>query len=176
MDTDLLPFSPAHAAVVAGWPRSAAEVLMWCGERAFPLPARRVAEWQREEGVRGRVLVVDGAPAGYGELWFDDGENSEEGTGEGEVELARIIVAPAARGRGLGRALVRGLLAEALDAGRPDVFLRVHPDNAAALRCYRGAGFVPVAAEWAAEWNAAQPVAYTWLRRPRPHDHGPHTA
>ncbi|MFI6450231.1 hypothetical protein ACIBF6_01630 [Streptosporangium amethystogenes] len=29
---------------------------------------------------------------------------------------------------------------------------------------YRGAGYLPVDAHLAAEWNAAQPVDYTWLR------------
>ncbi|GAA2389522.1 hypothetical protein GCM10010420_11540 [Streptomyces glaucosporus] len=156
---ELIPFSPVHAAVVAGWPRSAREALLWCGERDFPVPARRVAAWRRQDGVRARLLTEGGVPVGYGELWFDGGEDAG-----GEVELARIIVAPDARGRGLGRALVRGLLAEALRAGRSEVFLRVHPDNRTALRCYRGAGFVPVDAASAAEWNTGQPVAYTWLR------------
>jgi ribosomal protein S18 acetylase RimI-like enzyme len=63
---------------------------------------------------------------------------------------------------GLGRRLVTALAA----LGRtrhPRVFLRVHPDNAAARRCYAGAGFEPVAPQLAARWNASQPVEYVWL-------------
>lgn len=153
---DLLPFTDARAGTVAGWPVSAAEVARWCGRTEFPLPAEVPAGWQREEGVRGHLLMDGEVPVGYGEVWLDAEED--------EAELARIIVAPGARGRGVGRVLVRGLLARAVDAGFQDVFLRVHPDNEAALRCYRGAGFVTVDAALAEEWNAAQPVAYVWLR------------
>ena len=45
----------------------------------------------------------------------------------------------------------------------PRVFLRVHPDNIAAQRCYAAAGFRPVEPGQAAVWNASQPVSYVWL-------------
>jgi RimJ/RimL family protein N-acetyltransferase len=41
--------------------------------------------------------------------------------------------------------------------------MRVHPDNAAALRCYAAAGFEPADTDQAAGWNRFQPVAYVWL-------------
>ncbi|MGA6224269.1 GNAT family N-acetyltransferase [Streptomyces umbrinus] len=153
---DLLPFSTAHATTVATWPLSATEVAMWCGRGDFPVAAETVAAWQQDTDVSARLLVEDERPVAYGELWFDAEED--------EVELARIIVAPEARGRGLGRVLVRGLLGEARNSGHSDVFMRVHPDNDRALRCYRGAGFVPVGPELTQAWNAVQPVAYVWLR------------
>ncbi|MEU8382658.1 GNAT family N-acetyltransferase [Streptosporangium sp. NPDC048865] len=161
---DLLPFATSHAATVAGWPASPEEVAMWCGRHEFPLPARVVTDWQLGEDVRSHMLFADGDLLGYGELWVDPEE--------GEIELARIIVAPGARGRGIGRELVRGLTALARDAGYADVFMRVHPDNDRALRCYRGAGFVPVDAHLAAEWNLPQPVAYVWLRHAAPEESG----
>ena len=69
---------------------------------------------------------------------------------------------------------MRGLAALARDAGYANVFMRVHPDNDRALRCYRGAGFLPVDAHLAAEWNAVQPVGYVWLRHAGPEeDPGP---
>ncbi|WP_432088090.1 GNAT family N-acetyltransferase [Streptomyces sp. bgisy095] len=165
---DLLPFTAEHAATVAGWPASPEEVLLWCGRREFPVTEGTVAGWQEDQEVHGYLLVeagaaggaesVTGAVLGYGEVWTDAEED--------EAELARVVVAPAARGRGVGRVLVRALLERARDAGFDDVFLRVHPDNAGALRCYEGAGFVRVAPEAAAEWNAVQPVAYVWLTWP----------
>ncbi|MGN9815587.1 GNAT family N-acetyltransferase [Streptomyces sp. SD11] len=151
-----LPFDSNCAAVVAGWPVTAEEALMWCGLREFPVPEGTVSAWQREPDVTAYALVENELPLAYGELWLDAEED--------EVELARIIVAPGVRGRGLGRLLVRGLLAEARLTGLAEVCMRVHPENTAALRCYRGAGFEPVDAASTAAWNTGQPVEYTWLR------------
>ena len=71
------------------------------------------------------------------------------------------IVAPAARGRGVGRTLIAALVA---NAGYENIFLRVRPDNTVALATYRGAGFEDVAPHLQAEWNAPQPRPYAWLR------------
>jgi ribosomal protein S18 acetylase RimI-like enzyme len=153
---DLRRSAPADAVSVARWPTSEAEAVMWCGGGEFPVREQTVSAWRTDEDVRAYVLVEDGRLLAYGELWLDAEEN--------EVELARLIVEPARRGEGLGRHLVRGLLAGAVEAGFDDVYMRVHPDNDRALRCYLGAGFVPVEPALAKDWNAAQPVDYTWLR------------
>ncbi|MEV0523064.1 GNAT family N-acetyltransferase [Streptomyces sp. NPDC050439] len=153
---ELRPLAPADAATVARWPASAAEVALWCGSSDFPVAAQVVAGWQQDPDAHGHVLVASGTLLGYGEVWCDEEE--------GEAELARVIVAPGARGRGIGRRLVRGLAEQALRAGHTEIFLRVHPANTAALRCYHGAGFLPVDPALAEEWNAPQPVSYVWLR------------
>ena len=99
------------------------------------------------------ALCRDEQLVAYGELWVDDDE--------AEVEIARLIVDPAERAR--GRACI-WRAAWALARSRyPRVFLRVHPDNIAARRCYAAAGFQPVDPCQAAEWNASQPVSYVWL-------------
>ncbi|MFD6285497.1 GNAT family N-acetyltransferase [Streptomyces anthocyanicus] len=152
----LHPFDDNHASTVAGWATTPAEALMWCGLREFPVPEGTVMAWQRDPDVTAYVLMETEPPLAYGELWLDAEED--------EVELARIIVAPGVRGRGLGRRLVRHLLAQARLTGLPEVCMRVHPQNTAALRCYRGAGFEPVDAQSAACWNTGQPVEYAWLR------------
>jgi hypothetical protein len=59
------------------------------------------------------------------------------------VELAWLIVDPGVRGQGLGWYLAAGL-ARLARLRHPLVFLRVHPGNTAALRCYATAGFEPV--------------------------------
>jgi len=92
---------------------------------------------------------------GYGELWVDAGEQ--------EVELARLIVAPAHRGQGVGVALVRLLLAEARRTAYPRVFLRVIPDNHAAIACYLRAGFTPLSPGDQQSFNQGQPVGYLWM-------------
>jgi ribosomal protein S18 acetylase RimI-like enzyme len=94
-------------------------------------------------------------PVGYGELWCDDRE----------VELARLIVAPAVRGQGVGRRLVDELVRVARQSGQRLIFLRVHPDNKRAIRLYLGLGFRRQDALTEAEWNAGQPQPYWWFVR-----------
>ena len=74
-------------------------------------------------------------------------------------------MAPQHRGHGVGRRLVAELVPVAR-AAYPRIFMRVHPDNQAALRCYAAAGFVPVPPDLQNEWNGRQPVAYRWLTLP----------
>jgi ribosomal protein S18 acetylase RimI-like enzyme len=151
---DLNPFPADRAATVAGWARTATEAGYWCGHTGVPVPVEKVRSWADEEGVRPYGLFDAGQLVAYGELWVDDTEE--------EVELARLIVDPRHRGRGVGRGLVTALV-ELARAEYPTVFLRVRPENVAALRCYVAAGFTRVAPELEAEWNAPQPVPYVWL-------------
>ena len=58
-----------------------------------------------------------------------------------EAEILTLAVAPEARRRGLGRALVGAAVAAAETAGARAVFLEVAEDNAAALALYEAAGF-----------------------------------
>jgi ribosomal-protein-alanine N-acetyltransferase len=62
-----------------------------------------------------------------------------------EGEILNLAVAPAERGRGLGRVLVQRALAELCAAGARTAFLEVRESNAAALRLYGGLGFEAVA-------------------------------
>jgi ribosomal-protein-alanine N-acetyltransferase len=74
---------------------------------------------------------------GYGGLAFTAGPPLPE------AEVHTVAVAPEHQGRGIGRALVRGLLAVA-DAGRAEVFLEVRTDNEPAHRLYESEGFTVV--------------------------------
>ncbi len=74
---------------------------------------------------------------GYGGLAFTAGPPDPE------AEVHTVAVAPGHQGRGIGRALVRGLLAVA-DAGRAEVFLEVRADNEPAHRLYESEGFTVV--------------------------------
>jgi len=153
MTYTLVAFSPGRAALVAGWAASADEADMWCSRAEHPFPPDVVAGWAAQPDVTAYLLVAEGEPIAYGEVWSDEEE--------GEAELARLIVSPSARGRGVGRALTVALVAH---AGYDDIFLRVRPDNVIALATYRSAGFEDVAPELQAEWNAPQPRPYAWLR------------
>src|SRR5215468_7131838 len=150
----LHPFPSDSADVVSGWAQTNEEVLMWCGHPAAPVPAEQINAWADEDWVQPFGLYRDERLVAYGELWVDDDEAG--------VELARLIVDPAERGQGIGRWLASGLAGLARSR-YPLVFLRVHPDNIAAQRCYAAAGFGPVEPQQAAAWNASQPVDYVWL-------------
>lgn len=59
----------------------------------------------------------------------------------GEMDIVNLAVAPARRRRGLGAALVRGLLEAPVAQGVESVFLEVRAGNAAALALYGRLGF-----------------------------------
>jgi ribosomal protein S18 acetylase RimI-like enzyme len=149
-------FAEADASIVARWARTRAECEAWCSRTEFPASPAWFRAWHAEDGVRAYVLEVDGAPRAYGETWEESGED--------DVELARLIVDPERRGRGLGRGLVQALRGVVRERGRGGTFLRVRPENAAALACYAGAGFERLRAGDEAEWNRGQPLRYAWMR------------
>ena len=154
MSLRLRPFPADSAGVVSGWAVTDEEVLMWCSLRSAPVPPAQINAWAREDWAEPFGLYRDGQLVAYGELWTDDGE--------AEIELGRLIVAPGERGQGLGRRLA-AMLAGLARSRYPRVFLRVHPGNIAAQRCYAAAGFQPVDPGQAAAWNAGQPMEYIWL-------------
>ena len=61
-----------------------------------------------------------------------------------EVELLLIGVAPSARRRGVGRALLEAAAADARARGATTLFLEVRDGNAAAFALYRAAGYVAI--------------------------------
>jgi [ribosomal protein S18]-alanine N-acetyltransferase len=63
-----------------------------------------------------------------------------------EAEILTLAVAPAARGRGLGRALLQAAIICAQSRGAVTMFLEVGVDNPAALALYSGLGFTKVGA------------------------------
>jgi ribosomal protein S18 acetylase RimI-like enzyme len=82
----------------------------------------------RRQSHRGNVIEVDGQRAGWIVVT----------TMPDEVRLVEIMVAPEFRGKGIGTAAIREVLANA--AGRP-VRLSVNVTNRAAIRLYERLGF-----------------------------------
>jgi ribosomal-protein-alanine N-acetyltransferase len=62
-----------------------------------------------------------------------------------QAELANLAVAPAVRGRGVGRALLESVVALARELGVRELFLEVRESNSVAQRLYRSVGFAPIA-------------------------------
>lgn len=98
--------------------------------------------------------VVAGSPALY--LTAADADGSTLGVlraalADGWTGLSCLVVAPAARRRGLGRLLTRAGLRAAADRGATRAFLQVEVANAGAADLYAGEGFRP--AERYAYWE-----------------------
>jgi ribosomal protein S18 acetylase RimI-like enzyme len=152
----LARYNPSLADRIAAWAVDAAELDAWASltpEQAGPAVFER---WHAEPSVHPFVLWNDREPCGYGEVWEDDAED--------EAELARIIVDPAVRGQGAGRALTGLLIDQARELGYDQIWLRVVPDNGAAIACYSAAGMLCADAAQERSFNAGQPREYRWMR------------
>jgi ribosomal protein S18 acetylase RimI-like enzyme len=79
------------------------------------------------------VAEQNGHPCGTGAL---------KHLGNGVGEIKRIYVDPAARGRGVGRALLKALVADATSTGLTTLRLETAPWMVEAHALYRSAGFV----------------------------------
>jgi mycothiol synthase len=100
-----------------------------------------------DPGARNLLLWDAGELAGFAHLGW--GDPAEGGSGE-------LAVHPAHRGRGLGLALARALVAGS--DGRP-VLLWAHGDQPAAARLARAAGFTRVRALWRMQRSLLTPLA-----------------
>ncbi|MGV3720957.1 MAG: GNAT family N-acetyltransferase [Actinomycetota bacterium] len=157
--TPVFEFGPVRAGdaeVIAGWARTPQEARLWAGPGArWPVIASHLREWHADADIHPYVLLTDNYPVAYGEIWLDFQEQ--------ELELARLIVRPDLRGRGIGRRLVRKLIESAASTGLPVVFMRVAPENASALACYERCGFARVPDGDQRRYNQGQLVDYVWL-------------
>ncbi len=148
-------FSPDDLAAILAWPQSVTEARWWAGpQTVWPIPIEVVQRWHADPDVHPYLLVNGSMLLGYGELWIDVEEQ--------EVELARIIIAPAHRRQGLGVAFVRLLLEEVRNTAYKR-FLRVFPDNHVAMNCYVRAGFTQVNLADQETFNQGQPIKYVWM-------------
>lgn len=152
----LVHFNPIHAGEVLAWPQSEQELSFWASLDKQP-DASVFSDWHADEDVSGFVLLEEGGLLAYGEIWREPGERS--------VELARILVSPARRRSGVGSRLVSLLIEHAGVAELDAFWVRVVPENQAALGCYASLGFVPASASEQRQLNAGQPREYVWLSR-----------
>lgn len=114
---------PQLVALEAGFP----------GDRLSP---RQFRYHLRRSGSRLRVMTdSDGAVLGYGLLL--------RRADSPFARLYSIVVAPSARGHGIGGRLLADLEQQALAGGALGLRLEVREDNAAAEALYRGRGYLP---------------------------------
>lgn len=135
MSLCLCDFDALYASTVASWVRSDDE-LVWLAPRTLPpLTAAKVMAWGRQRA--NRYLLWNAAsatPVGYTELNEMPGENAH-------FWIGHFLIAPPARGLGLGRKFVHALLWRAFnDLGAREVSLVVFPDNMPAIKSYEACG------------------------------------
>lgn len=149
-------FERHWAATVLGWVNSPEELLYWSARMDFPLTDATVFDqWHSDPEIAPYMLLIENGLVAYGEIWLDETEAS--------AELARLVVSPQHRRRGLGRLLIERLACIAHGAGYQQLWVRVFPANAAALGCYESAGFTRVSEEQEVALNAAQGFPFNWM-------------
>ena len=139
---ELIPFTEADIDPLLGWIRSPEELLFWTASSfGYPLTREHIAQHIRDCAARGDRLAfkavesASGEAIGYVELGALDPRNRS-------VRIGRVLIAPAARGRGLGAAMMRAALAHAFDVLQVHrAELGVFDVNPRALALYERAGF-----------------------------------
>ena len=123
----------AHLSQLAQWFDSVESAQRWGGPRIrFPFVPEQFAEDIRWGQMPAHALIADGQLCGFGQTYLH----------HGRCHLARLVVAPDWRGRGLGHRLVGALMRQgAARFATAECSLYVLGDNAAALACYRSNGF-----------------------------------
>lgn len=131
---------PADYEAIVSWIPDAEACTRWGGPKmGYPLDAAGLPGMLAMTGSQSFTLADGERPLGFGQYWVQT---------PGSVHLGRILVAPSARGRGLGTRLCRLLMARAVaDTGASAITLRVYRDNAVARALYGRLGFGVVAAE-----------------------------
>jgi len=106
--------------------------------RWFSIEARDREALDDPEGVvlakGGRIFIAeqDGEPVGCVALLP---------MADGGLEVAKMTVGQAARGRGVGRLLMQACIRAGREAGAPRLYLETNSGLAAALALYRASGF-----------------------------------
>jgi RimJ/RimL family protein N-acetyltransferase len=158
----LRPFARADFDRLISWVDGADALADWCA--AFfvhPLDHAQLTPYLESVGhAQGRAIfaavAADGAVVGHVELGHVWPHLSSR--------LSRVLVAPAARRRGIGAAMVARAATFSFathDVDRID--LGVAADNAAAIACYRRVGFAPVGTWPQAMSVGGRTIDVTWM-------------
>ncbi|MFE0512647.1 GNAT family N-acetyltransferase [Streptomyces sp. NPDC058964] len=136
----LRTFSSADSELLASWVTSPTELLIWAGQAfVWPLAEEQLASYAAESMSPGRrswtgLDQQTGRAVGHASIRLDaDGISGR---------LGRVLVAPEARGRGVGAAMLKEVLSLAFGALRlQQVELGVFSHNTGAVRLYERLGF-----------------------------------
>jgi aminoglycoside 6'-N-acetyltransferase len=131
---ELRPAGPADLQVLVRWLHNPEVYRWWGGQPVTEEEIQRKYIGGRGPRVNSYFIEEGGAPVGYAQSWRAD-ESS------GGIDM---FLAPAARGRGLGRDAARALAGHLTTAGGWRlVTADPEPGNSRGLAFWLGAGFVP---------------------------------
>ena len=173
---ELRPFAEADARLLLVWVTTEEQMILWSGT---------MFTWPLTEPVLAATAISP-----YRSSWI--GDDPQTGTPVGHISLSVnhlhrggriscVLIAPSARGRGLGAELVDALLGVAFDELKLHrVGLGVFAHNTAAVRLYERLGFVRegvvrdyagVNGEW---WSSIEMgmLESEWTARPRARENG----
>lgn len=92
-----------------------------------------LAPFVRDPGAGLAIVRANGAPCGFA-AWYRPGEPAT-------TKLDKLYVLPSLHGRGIGRALIAHVEAEARRDGARTLILNVNKGNGKAIAAYRACGF-----------------------------------
>lgn len=130
----LRAFAEHDDAALISWLRTPEELALFTGPRlTWPLTTDQLDELRATPEFSAFTAVDEhGTAVGHIEL---------VSTGTDSARVARVLVDPAQRGRGLGRQLMRGIIAIASRRGIRSLALFVIEGNAPAITLYENLGF-----------------------------------
>ncbi len=139
---NLIPFAPAHFALLSSWFDTEADIVQWAGPFvSFPLSSDQL-EGMLDEGRTDPpqrlcwMAEKAGDLVGHAQLSFD--------WRNGNAWLSRVVIAPRARGQRLAEPMVRLAIDEAFSfAAVERLELNVYAWNVPAIRTYERLGFWP---------------------------------
>ncbi len=112
-------------------------------DRAWAARAETYTSHFRDERAVLHLALRAGIPVGYAFTVLHDGTDDTFALAPRYAELYTLAVAPAARGGGIGTALLDAVDATLDELGITSLTLAVMADNEAAIRLYRRRGLVP---------------------------------
>lgn len=137
----LVPFAAEHFEILSSWFECEAKLVRWGGPfLRFPLAADQLQAMidECEEPRPGRLCwmaAIGDTMVGHAQLVFDWRNDS--------ARLARVAIAPEARGQGLSTRMLRLVVARAFSFPQIQrLELNVYTNNVPAIRAYQRLGFV----------------------------------
>ncbi len=112
----------------------------------------------RQHYPNAQTFMIDQSAQGVGQLILDDAPT--------DIRVIDIVILPEARGKGLAKAVMRALLAEAIDRNLP-VSLAVRIDNTIARSLYLSLGFAVLSSDGLFEQMIWHPVQTDSLGNPQ---------